>query len=460
MNRNAVKILIVDDEHYMRESLQEILSDIGYFCDVCANGKEALDKLKAGGFDLIISDVKMPDMNGIDFLSRLRDTGNDTPFLFMTAFATVPQAVQAIKKGAEDYLTKPFDPELLIEKIEKIVGVTQKTEVPDSKNNKVDFIGESPKIKQIYQLVKTIAPTSSTVLIEGESGTGKELVANAIHKYSKRSAEPFIKVNCAAIPNTLLESELFGHVKGSFTGAVKDKKGKFALAHKGTIYLDEIGDMELTLQAKILRVIQERELTRVGSETDERVDVRIIAATNIDLRKAVAQNDFREDLFYRLNVINIFMPPLRERKEDIPGLVNFFINNFNNSFGKDIDGVDGETMRILVNYNWPGNIRELENAVERAVILTSGDKITKNTLPEQICPNVNAMATISITGMPGMTQVSAKKSSFYMAKNQFDKIIVKKALEEAEGNVSRAAQLLGISRHSLRYQMDKLGLKK
>ena len=455
MKYNEVKILIVDDEPYMRESLQEILSEIGYLCEGCANGSEALDQLEKDSFDLVISDVKMPNMNGIDFLKELRNRGNDIPFLLITAFATVQQAVQAIKKGAEDYLTKPFDPELLIEKIEKILGCTDKEENLPIPGNKIDFIGESPKIKQIYQLVKTIAPTSSTVLIEGESGTGKELIANAIYKYSKRRNEPFIKVNCAAIPNALLESELFGHVKGAFTGAIKDKKGKFKLAHKGTIYLDEIGDMELPLQAKILRVIQERELTRVGSEEVETVDVRIIAATNIDLRQAVGQNDFREDLFYRLNVINIAVPPLRERKEDIPDLVSFFVNKFNNLFGKQIKGVESETMRILVNYNWPGNIRELENALERAVILTSGDKIIKSSLPEQICPSV-AAADSRI----GLSISSTKKSSFHVAKNQFEKVIVEKALEEAQGNVSRAAQLLGISRHSLRYQIEKLGLKK
>jgi len=455
MKCGIAKILIVDDEPYMRESLQEILSEIGYSCDVCANGKEALNKLEDNEFHLIISDVKMPNMNGIDLLKALRDKGRDIPFLFMTAFATVQQAVKAIKKGAEDYLTKPFDPEVLIEKIEKILDSNEKVQNTGNQIDKVDFVGQSPKIKQIYQLVKTIAPTSSTVLIEGESGTGKELISNAIYKYSKRNNEPFIKVNCAAIPNSLLESELFGHVKGAFTGAIKDKKGKFALAHKGTIYLDEIGDMELSLQAKILRVIQERELTQVGSETVETVDVRIIAATNIDLRKAVEQNDFREDLFYRLNVINIAVPPLRERKDDIPELVNFFIRKFNDLFAKQIKGVDSETMRILVNYNWPGNIRELENAIERAVILTSSDRITKDLLPEQICPPVN-VPEVKI----GLTMGSAKKSSFHVAKNQFEKIIIEKALEEAEGNVSRAAQLLGISRHSLRYQIEKLGLKK
>ena len=455
MNRDSIKILIVDDEPYMRESLQEILSEIGYFCDVCANGKEALEKLEYNAFHLIVSDVKMPNMNGIDFLRTLRDRGSDVPFLLMTAFATVPQAVQAIKRGAEDYITKPFDPEVLIEKIEKILGSNFESRSAESNSGKIDFIGQSSKIKQIYQLVKTIAPTSSTVLIEGESGTGKELIANSIYKYSKRNNEPFIKVNCAAIPNSLLESELFGHVKGAFTGAIKDKKGKFALAHKGTIYLDEIGDMEFSLQAKILRVIQERELTQVGSETVEPVDVRIIAATNIDLRMAVAQNDFREDLFYRLNVINISVPPLRERKDDIPELVHFFIRKFNDLFAKQIQGVDSETMRVLVNYNWPGNIRELENAIERSVILTSTDRITKASLPEQICPPVNAPEA-----KIGLTMGSAKTSSFHVAKNQFEKIIIEKALEEAEGNVSRAAQLLGISRHSLRYQLEKLGLKK
>ncbi len=447
MNGEA-KILIVDDEPNMRESLKEILSDSGFACTVSEDGAQALEFMKSSRFDIVISDVKMPRVHGIDLLKSVKNNYPDTSILLITAFATVKQAVEAIKFGAEDYITKPFNPDDLIFVINGILDrKTEKEDIAeiDLSGFQSTIIGDNERMKDVFRLIMTVAPTNSTVLIEGESGTGKELVANAIHYNSKRKDRPFIKVNCAAIPSSLMESELFGHMKGSFTGAFKDKKGKFELADGGTIYLDEIGDMEISLQAKILRVLQEKEISPVGGESVDKIDVRVIAATNKNLREAVANGEFREDLFYRINVINLKVPPLRERKDDIGLLINYFIEKFNSAFCKNIIGVSDEAMNIILKYDWPGNIRELENAIERAMILSTSELLHPQSFPDHISP-----LSLSVTDGTG----------FQSAKSQFEKDLIENALKKSTGSISRAAKILGITRHSLRYQIEKLGIKK
>ncbi|MEW6534745.1 MAG: sigma-54 dependent transcriptional regulator [Candidatus Auribacterota bacterium] len=444
-------ILIVDDEPNMRESLYDILSDYGFCCDIAENGEHALQLLQQNEYSLVISDIKMPKVHGFALLKTVKERFPKTSLLLMTAFATISQAVDAIKSGAEDYITKPFDPDDLINTINRILACKADEEKSIGMSNKKTdrpsaIIGQNRKITEIYSLIKTVAPTNASVLIQGESGTGKELVADALHANSTRSNKPFIKVNCAAIPANLLESELFGHVKGAFTGAIKDKKGKFELANSGTIYLDEIGDMEISLQAKILRVLQQKEFSPVGSEDVTKTDVRIIAATNKDLHDAMNNNVFREDLYYRLNVINIVLPPLRERNDDIPLLVKHFINKISSALGKNITGISDEVMSKLMAYEWPGNIRELENVIERSIILAKHEIVETIDLPEQFHEDV--------------TVLSSENDSFRLAKSEFEKKLLEDALQKSNGSVTRAARLLGISRHSLRYQMEKCGLRK
>ena len=439
-------VLVVDDEPNMRGLLQEIICDAGYLCDVGENGEQALRMLENQPYNLIVTDVKMPRMHGMDLLHAVKKIAPQCAVLIITAFVKVKQAVEAIKAGAEDYLTKPFDPAELLELIETIFkrqGMSG-AEVPEDPISTI--IGEEKNIQEVKRLIHAVAPTNSTVLIEGESGTGKELVANAVYYHSKRRKQPFIKVNCAAIPTTLMESELFGHVKGSFTGAYKDKPGKFELADKGTIYLDEIGDMELSLQAKILRVLQEKELSRVGSDSEKYVDVRVIAATNKNLMEEMANQKFRTDLFYRLNVINIKVPPLCERKNDLPLLVQFFLEKYNMALGKNIIGVSDRVIKILLNHQWPGNIRELQNVIERAVVFAGNENIQIQDLPEHL---FSAKKT-----------VCSEYESFKNAKDEYERHLLEDALLKARGKIADAARLLGISRHSLRYQMEKFGVTK
>lgn len=448
------KILIVDDETHMRESLCEILTDCGYECDTACDGMQALQLVQSNKYSLVISDIKMPRLHGMALLDTVKENDPNCPLLLMTAFATVSQAVQAIKAGAEDYITKPFDPDELITMIETIISRNHScTEENIStgifqNSGERKIIGESRNMHEVYSLIQTVAPTDANILIEGESGTGKELVADALHKLSTRSDKPFVKVNCAAIPGNLLESELFGHVKGAFTGAIKDKKGTFELAHGGTLYLDEIGDMDIALQAKILRVLQEKEFAPVGSEHIKKADVRIIAATNKDLKQAMDDDEFREDLYYRLNVINIALPPLRERRDDIVLLIDHFIKSANIRFNKSIVGVTQTAFDYLQRYDWPGNIRELQNSIERAAILTQGNHIDIEHLPAQI----NTTQSI--------INDTDKNVNFKNAKTHFERSLLEDALRETNGSVSKAARLLGISRHSFRYQMEKYGLKK
>ncbi|MCP5462913.1 MAG: sigma-54-dependent Fis family transcriptional regulator [bacterium] len=446
IEKQCPRVLVVDDEPHMRSLLQEIICDAGYECDVSENGEKALQMIINQSYDLVISDVKMPRMQGIELLQHVKKTAPRCAVLIITAFGQLKQAVEAIKIGAENYITKPFDPEELLTIMHGIftkLGLT-------ANNIKHDplaaIIGEEENIKEVKRLIYAVAPTNSTVLIQGESGTGKELVAQALYQLSKRNSEPFVKVNCAAIPSNLMESELFGHAKGSFTGAFKDKPGKFELADKGTIYLDEIGDMELSLQAKILRVLQEKELNRVGSESEKIIDVRVIAATNKDLTEEMHKGNFREDLYYRLNVITIKVPPLRERKNDLPALIDFFRTKYCGELSKPVTSVSQEAMDVLMNHSWPGNIRELQNVIEHAVVFASNGAIQRQDLPDHIF---------------SVSRSVPKENTFFKdARENYEKHLLENALTQTGGKLSATARLLGISRHSLRYQMEKFGVDK
>ncbi len=376
-------ILIVDDDELVLESLRLVLREAGYKVKSTSSPEKALAVLEKENVDLVITDLKMPTMSGIELLERIKQRKPDCPVIMITAYATVETAVEAMKKGAIDYIMKPFSAdelELVVNRVfeEKKVkeeNARLKDILRDMVKGDEDLlVGDHPKMKELKGLIEKIAPTDATVLIMGESGTGKELVARMIHSLSSRRAGPYVRMNCAAIPDGLIESELFGFERGAFTGAVQSRRGKFELASGGTILLDEIGEMPLHLQAKLLRVLQEGEVDKLGGKTIS-VDVRVIATTNRDLQKEVAEGRFREDLFYRLSVVPICLPPLRERREDIPALVHHFIKRYSRRIGKKIGGIEDKAMEILMNYNWPGNVRELENCIYRAVILCSGNVI-------------------------------------------------------------------------------------
>jgi len=377
-DKPAVKMLIVDDEPNMRKVLADVFSDEGMIVDVAANGLTAVSLVEKNSYDAAIVDLRLPDITGIDVIREIRRRNLSTVILMITAFSTVETAIQAMKLGAYDYVTKPFKTDDLKARIHEAISGSQSRLVGAAEADGAGFngvIGQSPQVRQIFEMISDIAPTNATVLIYGESGTGKELLAEYIHKRSLRARKPFVKVNCAAIPETLLESELFGHEKGAFTNAVARKPGRFELANGGTIFLDEIGEMSLGMQSKLLRVVQEKEFERVGGTQTIKVDVRIIAATNQDLMRAIREGRFREDLYYRLSVVPIMLPPLRERKEDIPELAMMFMRRYAEETGKPVTGFSEEAMRVLQSYNWPGNIRELQNCIERAVILSKGTEI-------------------------------------------------------------------------------------
>jgi len=374
----AVKMLIVDDEPNMRKVLADVFSDEGMIVDVAANGLTAVSLVEKNSYDAAIVDLRLPDITGIDVIREIRRRNLSTVILMITAFSTVETAIQAMKLGAYDYVTKPFKIDDLKARIHEAISGSQSRLVGAAEADGAGFngvIGQSPQVRQIFEMISDIAPTNATVLIYGESGTGKELLAEYIHKRSLRARKPFVKVNCAAIPETLLESELFGHEKGAFTNAVARKPGRFELANGGTIFLDEIGEMSIGMQSKLLRVVQEKEFERVGGTQTIKVDVRIIAATNQDLMRAIREGRFREDLYYRLSVVPIMLPPLRERKEDIPELAMMFMRRYAEETGKPVTGFSEEAMKALQSYNWPGNIRELQNCIERAVILSKGTEI-------------------------------------------------------------------------------------
>jgi two-component system, NtrC family, response regulator AtoC len=457
-------ILIVEDEPKMLRLLELNLADEGYTIRAVANAGQGLKLLNTEKVDLVLSDIKLPGMSGLEFLQQVKRTNAAIPVVMMTAYGTVESAVEAMKAGASDYVLKPFSIEEIKLVIRRDLEVTRLHEENRSLREALghryafeNIIGKSPTIQEVLATVERVSPTNSTVLLGGESGTGKDLIARALHQHSRRSSGPFIKINCTAIPENLLESELFGYEKGAFTGAVTAKPGKFELADKGTIFLDEIGDMPGSLQAKLLRVLQEREFERLGATKTIKVDVRVIAATNQDLRAALEQGTFREDLYYRLNVVPISIPPLRERKEDIPYLVDHFISRFAESSGKQIGGITPRAMKLLTNFHWPGNVRELENIIERAVVMAAGPEIGIEDIHlDSAGPSASNAGTAPLAVSPNGSVAPLLPQG--MTLEQFEDEIIKEALRRAGGNKSQAARLLGLSRNALRYRLSKIGV--
>ena len=452
-------ILVADDDASIRSLLKQLLSDEGFAVVEASTGVEVVDKVKESSPDLVIMDVRMPELDGIEALSRVKATNPKTAVLIMTAFGSSNAAIRAMELGAFDYITKPFELDkisLTVKRAFQYRDLTQEVEVlRDEISSLVQterIVGNSAAMQEVYKTVGKVAKSDATVLITGESGTGKELVAEALHYNSSRRSGSLIKVSCAALPETLLEAELFGHEKGSFTGAMATRKGRFELADKGTIFLDEIGEMSLPTQTKLLRVLQERKIERVGSAIPIKVDIRVICATNKDLQKQVEQQKFRDDLFYRLNVININMPALRERKEDVPALVEHFLAKHRYSASAQPASISEEALRRLQEYDWPGNVRELENVVERAVVLSRGQIITSRELPFGDHEGEHE-------GDGEGDEVSAEKSFFKKSVAQFEKDLIMKALRDATGNRSKAAEMLGIYRRLLYAKIKEYGLE-
>jgi two-component system, NtrC family, response regulator len=453
-------ILIVDDEKHYPMIIGEILQEEGYRTFTAASGMEALDILNTRLIDLVLTDVKMPGMTGIDLLEKIKELKPDMPVIIMTAFGSVEKAVEAMHKGAYTFILKPFENEALIAHITKAISVYKIVEenniLRDAMRTRYQFdniIGKSKPMQELYEIIQKVAPTNASVLIEGESGTGKELVAKSIHYNSPRKDKTLVAVNCAAFAESLLESELFGHEKGAFTGAANMKKGRFELADKGTLFLDEIGELPMTLQVKLLRVLQERTVERVGGTLTIPVDFRLIAATNKTLEEEVKKGKFREDLYYRLNVVKTTIPPLRDRPEDILLLINHFIEKYTSAAGSvsSVTGIDKETAQILCDYEWKGNVRELENIIERAAILSSTNLICPRDLPPQLRQRTGT--TLQLDGIPEGAGLSETLAAV-------EKRMIQRAMK-LSGNVqTKAAQLLGIGKSGLNQKLKKFNLDK
>ncbi len=442
------EILIIDNEKRMCGVLKAALELDHHHVEVAYDGESGLEKFKRGDFDVVITDLKMPGKDGIAVLEEVKKLSPGTEVILMTAYATAQTAVEAMRKGAYDYLIKPFEMVEMKLKVKQILEKKQlaienldlKSKLRD-KYSLRNIVGQSEAMQQVYRMVEKVAPRDATVLIRGESGTGKELIAQAIHQMSQRSAGPFVAVNCAALPETLLESELFGHEKGAFTGAEKQKRGRFELASGGTIFLDEIGDISPAIQAKLLRVLQNKEITRLGGEQPISVDVRTIAATNRNLEELMKQGLFREDLYYRLNVFPIVLPALRDRREDIPDLVMHFLIKYDQPANK----IHPSAMKALMNYHWPGNVRELENIIERMIILAGDDPITPELLPPQIKGFLES---------PDSPIIDIPETGISI--DAVEKQLIAQALKKSGGNKTRAAKLLGITRRRLYSMMERL----
>jgi two-component system response regulator AtoC len=454
------RILVVDDEANLRKVLAAILRKDGYEVAVAENGEQALAEFEKNGADVIISDLVMPKLGGMDILNRVRASRDDVPVIIITAHGTVDSAVEAIKAGAFDYITKPFEHSeirAVVAKAARTQEANQGHVAPDGSARK-SIVGAGARMDEVFKIIDKVADTPSTVLITGESGTGKELVATALHQGSSRRDKPLIKINCAAIPKDLMESELFGYERGAFTGAVSSKPGRFELADGGTLFLDEIGEVPLEMQVKLLRVLQESEFERVGGIKTTHVDVRLIAATNRDLEKETEAGRFRKDLFYRLNVVPIVLPSLRDRADDIPQLVVHFIEKYNKRLNKKIEGISDEALGLLQAWPWPGNIRELENLMERVLLFADGPRIEAKDLPEGVRGGITTAASqpTGNTPAPGETPL---KDFLKQKQAEIEKSFIVQALAKTEGNVTRAAKLLQISRKSLQTKMKEFGLR-
>jgi two-component system response regulator PilR (NtrC family) len=458
MRTDAAKyrLLVVDDEESMREFLTIMLQREGYLVDTAADGAQAVARLKEQGYDLVVSDIKMPRLNGFELLAQVRERSPDTAVIMVTAFSTTEEAVEAMKQGAYDYITKPFKNEeirLIVRNALERKSLRQENlELKRELERRYAFgnlIGKSKKMQEVFDLIRKVAASRANVLITGESGTGKELVARAVHFNSERKERPFVAVNCGAIPENLLESELFGHEKGSFTGAVQQKAGLFEVADGGTLFLDEIGELPAMMQVKLLRVLQEREFRRVGGTKNIQVDVRLTAATNKELEAEVGAGRFREDLFYRLNVIRIALPPLRERREDIPLLIEHLCRTLT---GREAVAVTEGAMRRLLDYHWPGNVRELENVLERCMVLGHSERITETCLPPAFQGGSASAGALS-------TEIPEAGLDLDVYLGGIEREILLKALEKTGGVRKKAAELLGITFRSIRYRLAKFGIE-
>jgi len=450
-------VLVVDDEKNMRRSLQTMLGDEGYAVRAAESAEEALGLLAQENFLMVITDARLGGMSGYDFLAKIRHQWPDLPSLMITAYATPKLAVAAIKAGAMDYLSKPFEPEELFHAVARCAErhrLLRENAALRSRTGEIftleQIVGESPKMRELRQLIRTVAATDARVLILGESGTGKELVAGALHSLGRRRAENYVRINCAAIPETLLESELFGHEKGAFTGALKQKPGRVEEADGGTIFLDEIADMGRPLQAKLLRFLEDGTFTRVGGTEELRVNVRLVAATNRDIVQAIAAGEFREDLFHRLNVVQFNLPPLRERGDDVRLLAGYFLKHFQIVLGKNINAFAPDAHQKLLTHHWPGNVRELRNVVERALILETGREIHASSLPDftseqRLQKNSHALA--------------GPEESLEAALDRIERELIQGALEQNNFSLTRASGQLKLTRHSLRYRMQRLNMK-
>lgn len=434
-------ILVVDDEKSQREILEMILAEEGYDVTTAASGEAALKFARDRRFDLALTDLKMTGMDGIELLQHLLAYDSSIIVILLTAHGSIESAKEALRRGAFDYLEKPYDKAALLATINRALD---RLDAIDT-----EIISASPKMETVKKMILKVARSNSTVLIRGESGTGKELIARAVHNQSPRSAEMFQAVNCAAINENLLESELFGHEKGSFTGAHAEKKGLFEIADRGTLFLDEIAELDVGIQAKLLRALQERKIRRVGGVHEINTDVRVIAATNRDLRAMVADGRFRDDLYYRINVLSIDVPPLRERREDIPVLIEYFLKKHTRNTSRLVTGLTAETRKVMMDYSWPGNVRQLESAIERAILLCEGDQITLEDLPTEVRQEVGPASE-------GAFKLPAEGINF----EDVERNLITQAMEQTDYNITKAAKLLGLTFRTLQYRLEKFGIKK
>src|SRR5213592_1268348 len=434
-------ILVVDDEKPQRDILQEILTTAGYDVTSAASGEAALKFAKERSFDLALTDLKMTGMDGIELLQHLLALDSSIIVILLTAHGTIDSAKEALRRGAFDYLQKPFEKEALLSTINRALD---KLDAIDT-----EIVSASPNMENVKKMILKVARSNSTVLIRGESGTGKELIARAIHNQSPRSAEMFQAVNCAAINENLLESELFGHERGSFTGAHAEKKGLFEVADRGTLFLDEIAELDVGMQAKLLRALQERRVRRVGGTHELPIDVRVVAATNRDLRAMVGDGRFRDDLYYRINVLSIDVPPLRERREDIPVLIDYFLRKHTRNTSRLVRGLTSETRKLMMDYSWPGNVRQLESAIERAILLCEGDEITVDDLPLEVRQESRPVSE-------GAFKLPPEGISF----EEVEKNLILQAMDQTDYNITKAAKLLGLTFRTLQYRLEKFGIRR
>ena len=455
-------VLVVEDDDNERDITAEILREEGFTVEEAAVGKRALEFLTLGQFDVVLTDLLMPGMSGEELLARIRPTYPATQVVMVTAHGTIDSAVKAMKNGAFYYLTKPTDRETLVMTVAKaaeLANLQQENRVLrtslEGKLQVEGIIGQDPAIAEVIRVVHKVAPSNSTVLIEGESGTGKEIIARAIHKLSPRAQRPFVAINCSAIPDNLIENELFGHERGAFTGATERKIGLIESADKSTLFLDEIADLGISLQAKLLRVLQEKEVRRVGGNESFHVDMRLVAATNRNLAEEVAEERFREDLYYRVNVVSIMLPPLRERRPDVPVLANHFLRKFAHLAGGRVKEISREAMEALLDYSWPGNIRQLESAIERALLLCEGDRILPRDLPQEVLMR-KPVARVGERARSDRFEIPAEGINF----EHFERDLIMQAMDKADWVIAKAAKMLGMSYRTLQYRLEKFDIKK